>query len=65
MCGIFGVIYKKPDKENIEEIEKLVKELFILSESRGKEASGLAVRHENESDDDGLRGLGIRVRQCR
>ncbi|MBL7053952.1 hypothetical protein ISS06_01995 [Patescibacteria group bacterium] len=40
MCGIFGVITK--EKTNFKQ-KKLIKSLFILSESRGKEASGIAL----------------------
>ena len=44
MCGIFGIIAKahagitRPLGENV------IRELFILSETRGKESSGIAVR---------------------
>lgn len=43
MCGIFGLINKNK-KYNSGEI---FKNLFLLSESRGKEASGFAVIHDN------------------
>ncbi len=39
MCGIFGVVSSKYDNNKFKSI---VKRLFILSESRGKEASGFA-----------------------
>ena len=39
MCGIFGVVATTNDAAKAEELNA---ELFKLSESRGKEASGLA-----------------------
>lgn len=42
MCGIFGISSNK--KVNV---DNYLKELFILSESRGKEASGMAVEDDN------------------
>lgn len=41
MCGIFGIVGRK--KWEQDEYQLLVKTLFELSESRGKEAAGLAV----------------------
>lgn len=38
MCGIFGIIGEKNS-----DLNKSIKKLFLLSETRGKEASGLAV----------------------
>lgn len=43
MCGIFGVIASEKTKVKAEEIKDLTAELFKLSESRGKEAAGLAI----------------------
>ncbi|HLL25413.1 MAG TPA: hypothetical protein VK427_24925 [Kofleriaceae bacterium] len=40
MCGIFGVVTVRPDQRG--KAEELLGALFRLSESRGKEASGLA-----------------------
>lgn len=42
MCGIFGVIQGKRSRFTTDESAVVVKHLFLLSESRGKEASGLA-----------------------
>jgi hypothetical protein len=39
MCGIFGIVSSKYDNNKLKSI---IKRLFILSESRGKEASGFA-----------------------
>ena len=43
MCGIFGVMTENPKITS--NLEKIVRDLFILSESRGKEASGFSVRN--------------------
>jgi predicted glutamine amidotransferase len=40
MCGIFGVVATRPASQG--QAEELLRALFRLSESRGKEASGLA-----------------------
>ena len=42
MCGIFGII-AKDNKYKKKFLEKDISRLFLLSESRGKEASGLSV----------------------
>ncbi len=44
MCGIFGFIAKKDSGVTREFAEKIIHELFLLSESRGKESSGIAIR---------------------
>jgi hypothetical protein len=44
MCGIFGVCVAAESPLNQRMISKIVKKLFLLSESRGKEAAGLAIR---------------------
>lgn len=41
MCGIFGLIAGKNAAITAEELNKGVEKLFLLSESRGKEASGM------------------------
>ena len=47
MCGIFGITVGKGPLRN-GQIPRLLKDLFLFSESRGKEASGIAVcRREN------------------
>jgi len=43
MCGIFGIINKNPDFKTA----FLFRDLFLLSESRGKEASGFAIKTQN------------------
>ena len=44
MCGIFGIIAKAEAGINQPLAENIIRELFILSETRGTESSGLAVR---------------------
>ena len=44
MCGIFGVFVKNKISHRDNLLKDLVKDLFLLSESRGKEASGLAIK---------------------
>ncbi len=43
MCGIFGLSITENSEFSKDEAEAILKKLFILSESRGKEASGLAL----------------------
>jgi len=47
MCGIFGLLIAENLQISHDELRQLVNRLFKLSESRGKEASGLAVRFKN------------------
>jgi len=44
MCGIFGVIANTHSKLSFDETKSLVETLFVLSESRGKESAGIAVK---------------------
>src|SRR4051812_23933630 len=41
MCGIFGFVSDRP--QGMDETRKLTARLFELSESRGREASGLTI----------------------
>jgi glutamine---fructose-6-phosphate transaminase (isomerizing) len=43
MCGIFGIV-QKDNVLNKQQLKKAVESLFLLSESRGKEASGFAIK---------------------
>ncbi|HPL95326.1 MAG TPA: hypothetical protein PLF15_00895 [bacterium] len=43
MCGIFGLVGQPHNQLTIKKMQKLVRLLFKLSESRGKEAAGLAI----------------------
>ncbi|MCB9200813.1 MAG: hypothetical protein H6596_10040 [Flavobacteriales bacterium] len=44
MCGIFGILAKAEADLPRPLLETAIRELFILSETRGKESSGIAVR---------------------
>ncbi len=44
MCGIFGIVIGEDLKLSPKELMRIVNCMFKLSESRGKEASGLALR---------------------
>lgn len=44
MCGIFGIVIGESFQLPANELKDVINRLFKLSESRGKEASGLAVR---------------------
>lgn len=46
MCGIFGFV-GKPDSANKANTKAFLKDLFLLSESRGKEASGLILKKKS------------------
>ena len=48
MCGIFGVVASSQGRFSPEGIQDAVKNLFLLSESRGKEASGIAISFDEE-----------------
>jgi len=48
MCGIFGIIIKKDTYYSENKISKILKKVAILSESRGKDSSGLAFRNESD-----------------
>jgi len=43
MCGIFGLIVQRPATLSKSAFRILLDDLFLLSESRGKEAAGLAI----------------------
>ena len=45
MCGIFGVTFRKDNIFNRDFIKKITNKLFILSETRGKEAAGIAINN--------------------
>lgn len=49
MCGIFGVISKEGSELDFEYTNKIISDLFILSESRGKESSGIAIKSSDSS----------------
>lgn len=43
MCGVWGFVASDTSTYNTSELKKTIDQFFILSESRGKEASGLAL----------------------
>lgn len=48
MCGIFGLLVPPATPLGAGELRRAIDRLFRLSESRGKEAAGLAIRAGNE-----------------
>jgi len=48
MCGIFGFAAKGSSDIYKKDIKRLLRNLFLLSESRGREASGFAALHNDE-----------------
>ena len=46
MCGIFGIVNKEDSKITYSSTKAITDSLFKLSESRGKEAAGLAIRNK-------------------
>ncbi|MFC1705968.1 hypothetical protein ACFL59_03990 [Planctomycetota bacterium] len=42
MCGIFGLVLRETTALKEADLQAIMRDLFLLSESRGKEASGLA-----------------------
>jgi len=45
MCGIFGIVFGERSRITVQALEDAAKDLFRLSEARGKESAGLAVRN--------------------
>tara|TARA_R110001592_G_scaffold140281_6_gene361193 strand:+ start:6130 stop:8178 length:2049 start_codon:yes stop_codon:yes gene_type:complete len=45
MCGIFGLIANPESGITQQKSEEIIKKLFILSESRGKESAGIAIKN--------------------
>jgi glucosamine--fructose-6-phosphate aminotransferase (isomerizing) len=43
MCGILGVVLHPDSRVSADSVESIVKALYLLSETRGKEASGFAL----------------------
>lgn len=50
MCGIFGLIIGENPSLGNNTIQDIVEKLFLLSESRGKEAAGVAIRTDTRID---------------
>ncbi|MBA31873.1 MAG: glucosamine 6-phosphate synthetase [Chloroflexi bacterium] len=62
MCGIFGVITSKQSKYSKEFLTKSLKHLALLSETRGKDSSGLCTFNQVENRIEVLKGP-IPIRQ--
>jgi len=56
MCGIFGIIAKKNSQYNLDSLKNTLKKIALLSESRGKDSSGLAFRNEINRSIDVFKG---------
>ena len=50
MCGIFGAVCFKPQELGNTFLNDLVNNLFLFSETRGKEAAGIAIRTNKSFD---------------
>lgn len=50
MCGIFGLSITKQAKTEAKTVRQMFDKLVVLSESRGKEASGVAVKNDQRID---------------
>ena len=48
MCGIFGIVCDSEKITSNNLLKKYLKDMFYLSSKRGKEASGLAIKYNNE-----------------
>jgi|ERR1035437_460446 asparagine synthetase B (glutamine-hydrolysing) len=62
MCGIFGIIIKPGNQISVSSVRKSLFKLAILSETRGKDSSGIAFRNENDHTIHVLKG-DIPIRQ--
>jgi hypothetical protein len=47
MCGIFGILADHHAELDIRVVRKMTDRLFLLSESRGKESAGIAVKNDD------------------
>ncbi len=56
MCGIFGVITSKDNNNSKDFLGKSLRQLAYLSQSRGKDSSGLCVFNQVEKEIDVLKG---------
>ena len=56
MCGIFGVIAKEKSKYSNKFLKNTLINLAILSETRGKDSSGLCFLNHNENGFDVIKG---------
>lgn len=56
MCGIFGIVAKKYNNYDEEFLRKILRDLALYSESRGKDSSGLAFRNTKEKEINVIKG---------
>ena len=56
MCGIFGIITKKDSEYSDTLINNVLKQIALLSESRGKDSSGFVFREESSNKLSVLKG---------
>ena len=56
MCGIFGIILKDNCLCEDKLLRDLIKKIALLSESRGKDSSGIAFRNEQSNEIDVIKG---------
>jgi asparagine synthetase B (glutamine-hydrolysing) len=56
MCGIFGIITSKDNKYSKEFLGKAIKKLAFLSQTRGKDSSGLCVFNQVLKEIDVIKG---------
>lgn len=56
MCGIFGIIKNNKSKYDSNITKAILKRLALLSESRGKDSSGIAFRNHNCPDIEIVKG---------
>jgi asparagine synthetase B (glutamine-hydrolysing) len=62
MCGIFGLIVKPDTTFSSKSVREIIKKIAILSESRGKDSSGIAFRNEAEQTINVIKG-DIQIRE--
>src|ERR1043166_1027335 len=58
MCGIFGITIKYNPRLSPEDIHKAVEQFLCLSEMRGKESSGIAIKN------NALKKIGVVRKSC-
>jgi glutamine---fructose-6-phosphate transaminase (isomerizing) len=56
MCGIFGMIVNQRSKVSSKRIELILRRIALLSESRGKDSSGIAFRNIKSNNIQVLKG---------
>lgn len=62
MCGIFGVTLSEKSNYSSKNVNEVLKKIAHISESRGKDSSGLAIRNETTKRIDVVKG-DIPIRQ--